>query len=130
MRWIGCVAMLLALPAVLVAGSWPQFHGPNASGLADSDQPLPVKIGPAEGILWKVALPAGHSPPAIHGDRIYLTAVKGQMLLTLGLDRQTGKVLWEAEAPHKGLEKVHQIGSHAQPSPATDGEVVVSFFGS
>ena len=51
-------------------------------------------------------------------------------LLTIGLDRRTGDVLWQAEAPHKTLEEVHNTASHATPSPATDGEVVVSFFGS
>jgi outer membrane protein assembly factor BamB len=130
MRWTSCVVLSCLLPAVVLAGSWPQFHGPNGSGLADSDHPLPTQIGPSDNVLWKVPLPPGHSSPAVHGDRLYLTAAKGQTLLTLGLDRHTGKLLWQAEAPCKELEKVHQIGNLAQPSPATDGDHVVSFFGS
>jgi outer membrane protein assembly factor BamB len=59
-----------------------------------------------------------------------LTAVRDKALLTLALDRATGKTLWEAEAPYKHLEKIHQIGSHAQATPVTDDERVVSFFGS
>ena len=46
------------------------------------------------------------------------------------IDRQTGAVLWQAEAPHAVLEEVHTTASLATPSPATDGHVVVSFFGS
>src|SRR5262249_22060863 len=38
--------------------------------------------------------------------------------------------LWEREAPARALEKVHRIGSHAQPTPAADTDRVVSFFGS
>jgi outer membrane protein assembly factor BamB len=40
--------------------------------------------------------------------------------------------LWERAEPHRelALEKIHTIGSHAQPSAATDGQRVVSFFGS
>ena len=34
------------------------------------------------------------------------------------------------EAPHKTLEKIHGIGSYAQPSPAADAERVVVLFGS
>src|SRR5437667_11481431 len=51
-------------------------------------------------------------------------------LVTIALDRETGKSLWEREAPHQKLESVHRIGSHAQCSPATDGERVVALFGS
>jgi len=64
------------------------------------------------------------------GDRIYVTAVRDTKLVTIALDRDTGKTLWQAEAPHTGLEKVHKIGSHVQSTPVADNERVVSFFGS
>ena len=120
----------LAYSSLCFAGSWPQFRGPNASGLPDAEQKLPAQIGPDKNVIWKTPLPPGHSSPAIHGDRIYLTAVRDKSLVTIALDRQAGKIVWEATAPHKTLEKIHQIGSHAQPTPATDGERVISFFGS
>jgi outer membrane protein assembly factor BamB len=113
------------------AGDWPQFRGPNATGVPSEDLPLPDEIGPDKNVVWKTKLPPGHSSPVIADDRIYLTAVtEDKKLLTLGLDRATGKVLWEREAPYEALEVVHGTGSLAQPTPASDGEVVVSFFGS
>jgi outer membrane protein assembly factor BamB len=112
------------------AGSWAQFRGPGGRGLPDSDRPLPARLGPERNVLWKVALPPGHSSPIVHGEHIYLTAVRDRKLLTMALDRRTGKVLWEAESPYRQLEKIHAIGSHAQATPATDGTRVVSFFGS
>src|SRR5262245_47912134 len=114
----------------LSAGNWAQFRGPNATGLAERDEPLPKAVGPATNVLWKAALPKGHSSPAIFGNRIYLTGEDDGKLLTIALDRQTGAVLWQAEAPHETLEEVHATASHATPSPATDGKIVVSFFGS
>jgi outer membrane protein assembly factor BamB len=63
-------------------------------------------------------------------DRVFVTCVRDKTLLTICLNRQTGNLLWEAEAPYQQLEQVHRIGNRAQPSPASDGEVVVSFFGS
>src|SRR5206468_5343935 len=81
-------------------------------------------------VLWKTALPPGHSSPVVVGDRVYLTAVRQKRLLTLTLDRKDGRILWEAPAPAAVLEQVHRIGSHAQPTPAADAERVVSFFGS
>lgn len=112
------------------AGSWPQFRGLKGSGVAEPGTKLPAELGPQTNVLWKIALPPGHSSPAIFGDRIYATGVRDNKLLTIGVDRTSGSILWEAEAPHAKLEEIHSIGSHAQPSPATDGEHVVSLFGS
>jgi outer membrane protein assembly factor BamB len=123
--------LALLLPcAPLAADSWPQFRGPNASGLAVGGQRLPAELGPEVNVVWKTPLPPGHSSPVIAGERIFLTAERGGSLLTIAVERSTGKVLWEREARHSGLEEIHQIGSHAQASPATDGKRVVSFFGS
>lgn len=120
----------LASFATARAGDWTQFRGPNASGLAVSSARLPAEIGPDKRVLWKTPLPPGHSSPAVAGDRIYLTAERDGKLLSIGLDRATGNVLWEAEAEYEKLEEIHRIGSHVQCSPATDGERVVTFFGS
>ncbi len=111
-------------------GIWPQFRGPNATGIAAGKEKLPERLDPEKNALWKTPLPPGHSSPAVHGDRIYITAARGRDLLTIALDARSGKALWEEKAPHGDLEVIHQIGSHAQPSPATDGRRVVSFFGS
>jgi outer membrane protein assembly factor BamB len=128
------LSSLLALLAIAYslswAGSWPQFRGPGGLATPDLDRPLPDEIGPTQNVQWTVPLPLGHSSPVVVGDRIYLTAVRDKKLLTLALDRATGKQLCQAEAPSKNLEKIHAIGSHAQASPVTDGERVVSFFGS
>src|SRR5205823_5122248 len=86
--------------------------------------------GPTTNVVWQTQLAPGHSSPVVVGDRIYLTAERARKLFTVALDRRDGKVLWEAEAPSQALEKIHQIGSHAQSSPTADGERVVSFFGS
>ncbi|MYC82613.1 MAG: PQQ-binding-like beta-propeller repeat protein [Acidobacteria bacterium] len=130
--------ILLRLSVVLLccsvesaqSDSWPQFRGPNASGVASGSQKLPASIGPDRNLLWKVPLPPGHSSPVVHGDRVFVTAVEDESLLTLGLHRDTGEVLWRAEAEYGKLEEIHRDGSHAQSSPATDGQRVVSFFGS
>jgi outer membrane protein assembly factor BamB len=126
------VALFLTASAASAQPSdWPQFRGPNGSGVAGDQPGVPVEIGPDKHVVWKVALPSGHSSPAVQGDRIYLTAAADKKLLTLALDRASGKTLWRAEAPYTTLETVHPTGgSLAQSSPATDGQRVVSFFGS
>lgn len=123
------VTGLAALPA-RAADAWPQFRGPNSGGVAPGTASLPDEIGPQTNVAWKTALPPGHSSPVIDGTKIFLTAVADKKLVTIALDRATGRQLWQAEAPYETLEKIHGIGSYAQPSPATDGQRVVSLFGS
>ncbi len=120
----------LGCSSLVQAGSWPQFRGPGGSGLPDNDRHLPAEVAPDKNVIWKTPLPSGHSSPVIVGARLYLTAVRDKKLLTIAIDRTKGKILWEAEAPHRGLERVHEVGSHAQATPVTDGEYVISFFGS
>src|SRR5262245_27668836 len=126
-------ALLTALTlfsAPLPADDWPQFRGPRGSGLAPDDRALPAEVGPTVNVRWKVPLPPGHSSPVVVGDRVYVTAVRERALVTIALDRRSGRTLWEVKAPHQQLEKVHRIGSHTQSSPAADADGVVCFFGS
>ena len=118
------------LGAMAAASDWPQFRGPNCSGLSAKDAPLPADIGPTTNVLWKTALPPGHSSPVVVGDRVYLTAVRQKRLVTLALERKSGRIVWEVEAAAQALEKIHKIGSHAQSTPVADDERVISFFGS
>src|SRR6266516_7169407 len=61
--------------ALVLASEWPQFRGPNASGVSNEVK-LPLEFGPDQNVVWKTALPPGHSSPSVAGDRIYLTAVE------------------------------------------------------
>src|SRR5262245_54955207 len=109
MRWLTAILLSAVGPLAGNAAepvSWPQFRGVNAAGLAAGDQKYLAEIGPDQNALWKTPLPPGHSSPIIWGDRIFLTAVRDKQLLTLGLERATGKVVWQAEAPYQNLEKI------------------------
>jgi outer membrane protein assembly factor BamB len=149
------VCLLLAWSAAM-AGEWPQFRGPSASGIGDAASP-PVRWDATKGtnLLWKTAIPGlSVSSPVVWGDRIFLTtAVSGDpqqsfrvglygdtdpvkdssphQWKVLALDRKTGRILWEQTA-HQGVPKTkrHPKSSQASPTPATDGKVIVAWFGS
>jgi outer membrane protein assembly factor BamB len=127
---IGCSLLFLSGLERAWGQDWPQFRGINAGGLAIESTKLPLQIGPDSNVAWKVDLAPGHSSPVVVRDRIYLTAVRDKRLFTLALAKKNGKLLWEREAPAKQLEKTHPISSQAASTPAADGQVVVSFFGS
>ena len=98
------IAALIALGALTraVAQDWPQFRGPNGSGVSATTN-LPVEFGPTKNVLWKTELPPGHSSPVLTRNRIFVTAHTKEKanykLLVICLDRQTGKILWQREVP-------------------------------
>jgi len=112
-----------------LAGDWPQFRGPQGSGVSETTG-LPVQFGPRENVVWKVSLPQGHSSPVIIGKKLLLTGAEGRKLITLCLDRDSGKVLWRREVSRDRIEKyVEGFNTPASPTPVTDGESVYAFFG-
>ena len=118
-----------AISVAVAASNWPQFRGPNASGVVDDARP-PVHFGPGTNLLWKTAVPSGVSAPVVWGDHIFLTALENKQLFTLAYDARTGRELWRRVAPPEKIEKCHGFSSPAASTPCTDGERVYAYFGS
>ncbi len=106
---------------------WPQFRGPNSSGVALKDKP-PIRFGAETNLLWKVELPPGLSSPCLAGDRIFLTAFENEKLFAVCRQRRDGKELWRREAPPGRPQEVHQVSSPAVATPVTDGQRVYAYF--
>jgi FOG: WD40-like repeat len=149
------IASLLAA-IIAMAGDWPQFRGPAASGVGDGAKP-PVHWDATKNtnIAWTTEIPGlSVSSPVVWGDRIFVTTAlssDSKQSLRIGLfgdtdpvidnsphqwkvlalDKKSGKILW-VETAHQGVPKTkrHPKSSQASPSPATDGKVVVAYFGS
>jgi outer membrane protein assembly factor BamB len=137
-------------------GSWPSFRGPNATGIADgSDLPERWDAKTKDNVLWRSAIPGlAHSSPVIWGDRIFLTtAISGRDNATFkpglygdgdasddmsahkwmlyAVDKRTGAIAWErVAATGQPRNKRHIKSTYASASPATDGRIVVAWFGS
>ncbi len=118
--------LLLALG--LSGADWPQFRGPNASGLCPSCGQLPTEFGPHKNVLWKTELPVGNSSPVLVGDRIFLTASEGEELITMALSRTTGKVQWRRSVVASRRDAQHTLNDRAAPTAVTDGTSVFVFF--
>ena len=86
--------LLLAAPAADTPDpeDWSRFRGPNGSGISVSTR-VPAEFGPDRNVIWKTELPFGHSSPALTHDRIVLTAARGERLVTICLDRRSGRIL-------------------------------------
>jgi outer membrane protein assembly factor BamB len=154
-RTAGPARDALPRPASAV-GAWPSFRGPEASGTADGQQ-LPDRWNPetGENILWRTPIPGlAHSSPVVWGDLVFVTTAissRGKATFKPGLygdgdasddrspqrwviyaiDKRTGKIRWEQTAAEgEPRNKRHIKSTYASASPATDGRLVVAWFGS
>jgi len=127
MRSLGLLALLWL---TLVPGGptdWSRFRGPNGSGVGD-DRALPTEFGRDRNVIWETPLPPGHSSPILSPTHAFVTAADGDDLVTIAIDRSTGRVAWRATAPRARQQRVDDRNNPASPSPATDGENVFVFF--
>jgi outer membrane protein assembly factor BamB len=143
-------------PARRPAEPWPSFRGPEASGAADG-QHLPDRWSPAsgEGILWRTPIPGlAHSSPVVWGDLVFVTTAissrrdatfkpglygdgdasddqSAHRWLLYAIDKGTGRIRWTRTAAQgEPRNKRHIKSTYASASPATDGRIVVAWFGS
>jgi outer membrane protein assembly factor BamB len=119
--------LVLTLATFISGEEWSQFRGPNGTGVSATTG-LPETFGPAKNVLWKTALPAGHSSPVLTNDRIFVTAHDSSKLFVICLDRATGKILWQKEAPRAHAGRLQNVNGPASPTPVTDGANVYVFF--
>jgi outer membrane protein assembly factor BamB len=138
------------------SGGWPSFRGREATGISEK-QNLPDTWNAATGenILWRTAIPGlAHSSPIVWGDTIFVTtAISSRAGATFrpglygdgdasddrsvhrwmlfAIDKKTGKIRWERTAAQgQPRNKRHIKSTYASASPATDGRIVVAWFGS
>jgi outer membrane protein assembly factor BamB len=153
MKLLAGTALACSLAA---AQNWPQFRGPNASGVAEAGKP-PVSwdVEKSQNVRWKTPVPGiAVSSPIVWDDKVFVTTaissdpkaafrhglfgdvepssdISKHAWKLYCLDKKDGKVLWEKTA-HEGVPKTkrHPKSSQASCTPVTDGKVVVANFGS
>ncbi|MDG2382635.1 MAG: PQQ-binding-like beta-propeller repeat protein [Pirellulaceae bacterium] len=121
------IVLFLSIPAE--AENWPQFRGPHFNGSSDESN-LPEQWSTSDGVAWVVDLPgASAATPAVWGDHVFIssTDLSGDKLLALCFDRKSGKQLWSREIA-SGIRRDSR-SNFAAPSPATNGEEVIFFYG-
>lgn len=141
--------------AVNPLAQWGQWRGPLATGAAPKADP-PVEWSETKNIRWKTKLPGlGHSSPVVWGSLVFVTTAEmtgakkpftgvtpdgahnnmnplfDHQFAVMAIDRQTGAVVWRRTvATRQPHESTHESATWASNSPVTDGEHVLSFFGS
>ncbi|MSQ95991.1 MAG: serine/threonine protein kinase [Gemmataceae bacterium] len=119
----------------LAAEDWPQFRGPNCTGVSRSKKALPLEFSATKNVRWSALLGDGIGSPAVVAGRVFSTAMadlngKEPKLVVFAFDAATGKKLWQREisAGGKPLPAIDKVNSYASASPAADAERVYIYF--
>jgi outer membrane protein assembly factor BamB len=155
------VSVFGLLSQAATAANWPQWRGPDGSGIStEKNLPADWSPGKNIKWKTPIA-GRGHSSPIVWGNRIFVTtAVEGEVVpgakavkhmmgdkefvhpdsvganrkhtfKVIALNRDSGKILWEAVAwEGTPFDDRHRKSSYAASTPATDGKLVFAFFGS
>src|SRR5262245_33715157 len=119
MPWLRALVLAALLGGTALAADWPQWLGPNRDGASTE------KIKPWKGkleVVWKKAVPEGHSSPVVAGGKVYL--------LTFGKDKDKeeeaiwcfdaakGEELWQKSYPREKFTSAWGFGKGPQATPA------------
>jgi outer membrane protein assembly factor BamB len=121
---------LVFLATTLQAENWNQFRGPRLDGSVTAPG-LPTQWDGSK-VVWKATLKgSGQSSPAQWEDKLFLTggSADGKERYVMCLSSKDGSTLWEDTVPCATPEAIHNMNSYATPSCATDGKIVVAYFG-
>ena len=142
------------------AANWPQWRGPDGSGISNEKNLPATWNPTTNIKWKAAIPGRGHSSPIVWGNRVFVTtAVEGDVVpgakavkhtsdgkeflhpdsigadrkhqfKVIALNRETGKIAWEALAwEGTPYDNRHRKSSYAASTPATDGKLVYAFFG-
>ena len=120
------VAVSTAVSSTVLVGQspatadWPQWRGPDRSGLSRETGLL--KQWPAGGppVVWSAAnLGAGYGSVAVSGDRVYVQGMRNSRSVVSALNRADGKLVWVRDL---GPALNHDRGPGPRSTPTIDGD--------
>lgn len=103
---------------------WWSWRGPQGNNLS-APEVGQISVDP-DRYRWRAPIAGrGHSSPVVSDRRVFLTSadkVAGRQF-AIGLDRQTGKQLWQTDIHQGGIPaENHSKNTEASSTPAYDGE--------
>jgi hypothetical protein len=127
------ILLVFAAAAISAPGAdWPAWRGPEGSGVS-LETNLPLHWSTNQHLRWSVPLPGpGNSTPIVWGDKVFITQaiVKDHLRRVMCFNRRDGALLWQAGTVWAEKEQGGESNPPCSPSPVTDGERVIAWFGS
>jgi outer membrane protein assembly factor BamB len=126
--WVLLALVTLAVP---LRAQWPQFRGPDGTGLSPG-RGLPLTWSERTNVRWKTAIHGrGWSSPVVLDNQVWVSTATedGRRLSALAIDRDSGRVLHDLELFRvEDPQYAHPFNSYASPTPVIEpGRVYVTF---
>lgn len=131
--WLACGVNAEESPLSKISkDDWPNWRGPQQTGIVNPEQDPPTTWSESDNILWATDIPGrGHGSIIVLDGAIYLATAENepQVQSVLCLDQRTGQIKWKTVIHENGLpEKSNKKSSDASTTLATDGErIFVNF---
>jgi outer membrane protein assembly factor BamB len=119
------VASLFAFALAARADDWPQWRGPDRTGVSRETGLLTEwpKEGPR--LVWKASnVGGGYSTPSVTGGRIYLIGSRGDDEFAVTLDEKDGKQLWTDKLGAIGPNNPGASYPGPRSTPTVDGDLL------
>lgn len=97
MKQVVCLSVVLLAPGTLCATDWPQWRGPDRTGLAPSGVRVPTHLPASPKVLWQLDIGGGFSSPVVAGDKLVYLDAQGDRETAHALDARTGRELWRVD---------------------------------
>lgn len=109
------------------AGDWPQFRGPDSTGVApDAQVPAKPKID------WNVPLPGrGLASPIVVGGKVFIACSSGpkqERLHVICFNAADGAKIWERQLNSTGRTMSHPKTAVAACTPCSDGKRIFALW--
>ncbi len=125
-RTLTLSVVLCLFTAGTAAADWPQWRGPDRSGVSKETGLL--KQWPANGpkLIWQVNdLGDGYSTPVVVGSRLYMMSNRGlDNEYVQAISTADGKVMWTTRVGNVGNPKQNPNYPKARSTPTIDGNVL------
>jgi outer membrane protein assembly factor BamB len=122
------VGICLAVSALAVGADWPQWHGPDRTGVSKETGLLQSwpKQGPP--LLWTYKdLGIGFSGPAIIGDRLYTMGARNEFTYVIAIDINKGSEVWSQKFGPIFTQDAY--GDGPRSTPTIDGDYLYALDG-
>ena len=115
----------------LAADDWPQFRGPNCTGISRTSRDLPVTFSSTDNVAWTVDVGDGIGSPVVAAGRVFVTGMMDDETLgVFALDLQSGNSLWRRTWDVGTLPEIHETNSHASTTVAANADRIFFYFSS
>lgn len=121
-RSLSLLCLLLTLPVAAGAADWPQYRGPDRTGISPETGLLtqwPEGSGPIE--LWRQPIGEGFSGIAVVGDGLYTADSKDDGEYIVRLDASTGEEVWRRRL---GETYTNGFGNGPRSTPTVVGDTL------